>query len=90
MQTSLSNLVDDLSETYRKECKSYEERRKIKSVCNFISLKNNELHYECKESGKRWLKPINGLIKKFPNMYEFCNGDTNKFVLLLRKCVYPN
>ena len=22
-------------------------------------------------------------------MPEFCNGDVNKFVLLLRKCVYP-
>ena len=32
---------------------------------------------------------INGLIKKFPSMYQFCNGDINKFVLLLRKGVYP-
>ena len=22
-------------------------------------------------------------------MNQFCNGDVNKFVLLLRKCVYP-
>ena len=41
---------------------------------------------ECKE---RQLKPINGLIKKFSNTYEFCNGDINKFILLLRKGVYP-
>ena len=32
---------------------------------------------------------INGLIKKFSNMYQFCNGDINKFILLLRKGVYP-
>ena len=32
--------------------------------------------------------PIDGLIKKFPNVYQFCNGETNKFVLLLRKGVY--
>ena len=32
--------------------------------------------------------PINGLIKKFPNVYQFCNGDANKFILLLRKGVY--
>ena len=38
---------------------------------------------------KRWLKPANGLIKKFPNIHQFCNGDNNKFVLLLRKGVYP-
>ena len=33
---------------------------------------------------------INGLIKKFPNLYQFCNGDINKFVLLLRMGVYPD
>ena len=33
--------------------------------------------------------PINGLIKKFPNINKFCNGDINKFVLLLKKGVYP-
>ena len=33
--------------------------------------------------------PIKGLIKKFPNVYQFCNGDINKFVLFLRKGLYP-
>ena len=28
-------------------------------------------------------------IKRFANTYEFCNGDINKFILLLRKRVYP-
>ena len=74
---------------YKKECKECEERRKIKSVCNFIELTNNKLNFECKECKKRWLKPINGLIKKFPNIHQFCNGDINKFVSLLRKGVYP-
>ena len=32
---------------------------------------------------------INKLIKKFPNTYKFCNGDINKFILLLRKGFYP-
>ena len=32
---------------------------------------------------------IEGLIKKFPSVYQFCNGNLNKFVLLLRKGVYP-
>ena len=32
---------------------------------------------------------INGLIKKFPHVYQFCDEDINKFVLLLRKVVYP-
>ena len=34
-------------------------------------------------------KSLNGLIEKFPNVYQFCDGDLNKFVLLLRKDVYP-
>ena len=29
------------------------------------------------------------LIKKFPNTYQLCNNDLNKFALLLRKSVYP-
>ena len=28
-------------------------------------------------------------MKKFKNTYSFCNNDLNKFILLLRKCVYP-
>ena len=38
---------------------------------------------------KRSFKPINELIKNFPNVYQFCNRNTNKLVLLLRKSVYP-
>ena len=41
MSTSQSSLVDNLSEIYKKERKVREERRKIKSVCNFTSLQNN-------------------------------------------------
>ena len=32
---------------------------------------------------------MDGLIDKFPSIYQFCNGDLSKFVLLLRKGVYP-
>ena len=28
-------------------------------------------------------------MKKFPNTYKVCNNDINKFILLLRKGVYP-
>ena len=64
------------------------ERRKTKSWCDFLGLKNNKLNYKCKESNKRLLQSINGLMKKFSNVYQFCNEDTNKFVLPLRKGVY--
>ena len=29
------------------------------------------------------------MIKKFKNTYSFCDNDLNKFILLLRKGVYP-
>ena len=34
-------------------------------------------------------KSVDDLIKKFPITYKFCDGNLNKFVLLLRKGVYP-
>ena len=67
MSTSRSGLVDNLSEIYKKECKGYKERKKTKSLCDFIWLKNDKLYYKCKERKRGELKPINGLIKKFSN-----------------------
>ena len=64
-------------------------KKNIKSKCNFIEFKNNRLNYKCKKCGKRCYKSINKLFKKFPNIHKFCNNDLNKFVLLLRKGVYP-
>ena len=46
-----------------------------------IMQENNRCE-ECK-------KLIEQLIKKFPSIYQFCNGDLNKFILLLGKGVYP-
>ena len=41
MPSKLSDLVHALSEIYKKECKGCKERKKIKSVYDFIELKNN-------------------------------------------------
>ena len=54
-----------------------------------IEFKNHRLNYICKKCKNKWTKLINEAIKKFPHIYQFCNGDHNKFVLLLRKGVYP-
>ena len=89
MQSKLSDLVDNLSEINNKDCKTCMERKIIKSECEFIGLKNNRLNYRCKECNGTSNKSINDLIEKFPRMHKFCNGDLNKFVLLLRKGVYP-
>ena len=68
MQTSLSILVDNLSEIYKKECKLSKET-KITSECRLIYLKSNELYYECKECNNESNKSINELMKKFQIVY---------------------
>ena len=65
------------------------KRNNIKSGCKFIEFKNNRLSYECQKCNDKSCKSINELIEKFPSTHRFCNKDLNKFVLLLKKGVYP-
>ena len=55
------------------------------------NMSGNFNSIECKSctENNRCKKLIEGLIEKFPSIYQFCNGNLNKFVLLLRKGVYP-
>ena len=49
-----------------------------------------KLIFRCFSCKKNYEKDFNKeLIKRFANTYEFCNGDLNKFILLLRKGIYP-
>ena len=89
MQSKLSDLVNNLSEINNKDCKTCMKRKNIKSECKSIALKNNRLNYSCKECNGTSTKLINKLIEKFSSAYQFCDGDLNKCVLLLRKGVYP-
>ena len=68
IQSKLSDLVDNLSGIFNKECKSC-----IKCRCK-----------KCKET---WFKLTNKAVKNFLATCQFCN--LNKFVLLLRKGIYP-
>ena len=81
MSTS-SKLVDDLSEI---SCKNVE----TKTVNLSVSLKALKITNLIIAKSVEKTKPINGLIKKFPNTYKFFNNDINKLILLLRKGVYP-
>ena len=71
--------------------------RKKKSGQNAILLGLKIINYTTnvkhakkkKKKKKKWLKPVYGLIKKFSSAYQFHKGDINKFVLLLRKGVFP-
>ena len=90
MSTSLSELGDNTSGIFNSiECKSCIEKIKINSECCYVGLKNNRLIYKCKECKEEWKRPLNKLIESFPSIYQFCNGNLNKFVMLLRKGVYP-
>ena len=51
-----------------------------------MSIKDDRLTFKCFKCKKNYKKEI---IKRFENTQKFCNGDFNKFTLLLRKGVYP-
>ena len=85
MSTSLSNLVSNL-------CEGLHNDRCIdcKSCLDYMTIKDEQLIFRCFSCKKNCEKNFNKeLIQRFANTYEFRNGDLNKFVLLLRKRVYP-
>ena len=51
-----------------------------------MSFKDDQLIFRYFEYKKNYNKD---LINRFANTYRFCNEDINKFILLLRKDVYP-
>ena len=55
-----------------------------------MKTKDEKLIFRCFSCKKNHGKGFNKeLIKRFANTYNFCNRDFNKFILLLRKGVYP-
>ena len=55
-----------------------------------MTTKDEQLIFRCFECKKNYKKDFNKeLINRFSSTYKFCNGDINKFILLLRKGVYP-
>ena len=88
-KVNYKTLPINLSEPNNKDFKNCMERKKIRSDCEFIGIKDKRLNNKCKECNETSAKSVNDLIEKFPRTYKFCNGNLNKFVLLLRKDVYP-
>ena len=66
IQSKLSDLADNLSEINNKDCRKCMGRKKIRSECGFIELKDNRLNYKCNECNETSAKSINDLIGKFP------------------------
>ena len=86
MSSSLSKLVDNLSEgIHNNKCVDCE------SCLDYVrSTKNEKLILKCFNCEQCYKKKFNkDLTKRFASTYEFCNKDLNKFILLLRKGVYP-
>ena len=85
MASSWSNLVDNLAEGIHKikfrDCDFFLEHESVKD--NSIKYKrlscNNDYSNKIDEKFKKW----------FRNAFKLSNNDVNKFILLLRKGVYP-
>ena len=85
MATSLSKLVDNLTEgIHSDKCIN------CKSDISYMKVMDETLIFRCFNWKRNYKKEINKELKeRFASTYKFCNNDLNKFVMLLRKGVYP-
>ena len=66
------------------------DAQNCKSCLDYMKTKDEKLTLRCFSCKKNYEKDFNKeLIKRFANTYNFCDIDLNKFILLLRKGVYP-
>ena len=70
MSASLSDLVDNLSDRFHEDkCKD------CKSKLSYMSVKDNQLIFQCFECKKNYEKEFDmELVKKFSNMYNFARA----------------
>ena len=85
MSASLSNHVDNLSNVlHNDKCVD------CKSGLDYMIAKDDILIFRCCKCKMNYKIDFDKeLINKFSSIYDFCKGDINKFILLLRKDVYP-
>ena len=83
MNSSLSVLTDNLSELKHNACNTCNEEIK------HYKQNNKILIYKYKQCNKKIYKSIDLSIKKFSNVYSICNNSISKFLLLLKKGIYP-
>ena len=101
MTSSLSNLVNNLSEgLHRIKCKLEHNNKKCETCgckykhCDcfleYTNFKDDLIEYKCLIWNKMYQRKFNEKLKeRFFNTYRFSNHDHSKFILLLRKGVYP-
>ena len=86
MSTSLSSLVDNLSDGFH--CNKGID---CKSSLDYMITRDDQLIISCFECKKNYQKGFNkDLTNRSANTYEFCNKDINRFILLLRKGIDPH
>ena len=83
--SSLSNLVDNVAKGIDKiNCKDCDY------FLEYESVPENLIKYKRLSYNKDYLNMLDEeLKKKFSNTFKFSNNDINKFILLLKKGVYP-
>ena len=92
MASSLSRLVDNLGEGIHKtyvtiKCNNCKD---CDCFLKYPCVRDNLTKYKCLSCNKNyWNKLDEELKKKFKSTNKFSNNDINKFILLLRKGVYP-
>ena len=84
MAISLSNLVNNLSDQLHNNCSD------CNNLLDYLVFKDDKIVFTCFECKKNTSKDFNNeLIERFKNTYQFCENDNNKFLMLLRKELYP-
>ena len=89
MMASLSLSIDKVSRIDKKIVKMDKKELEDKSIDNMrpmVALLSQSID-KVSEIDRKISNAA--LIEKFPNTYQLCNKDLNKFVLLLRKGVFP-
>ena len=89
MMTSLSLSIDKVSEIDNKISQIDKKEQENKFTDNMRSMTASLIQSIDKVSETDKKISQAALIEKFPNTYQLCNKDLNKFALLLRKGVYP-
>ena len=87
MKKALSTLVDNLSETNKCNC----EETKDKDIKNKIIKTTGKtiIRTTCNTCNSKEDQLLHTLIENFPSTYKLCNKSTKKFILLLKKGIYP-
>ena len=100
MESSLSNLVNNLSEGIHKiKCKNRRDDKKCETygikykICDcfleYANFKDDLIEYKCLCCNKIYQQKFDEKLKeRFFNTHKFSYHENNKFILLLRKGEY--